>query len=126
MLSGTTKDFDMTMRFCAAFLFSLLLVPSAHAAKCGGDFNGFLAQMVRDAQAQGVRPDVAQNAFAGLSVDPNVLAFDRRQRGTFRKTFEEYVATRVGASASSAAATRWGATLASSAASRSSSACRRS
>jgi lytic murein transglycosylase len=27
-----------------------------------------------------------------------VLDFDRRQRGTFRKTFEEYVATRVGAS----------------------------
>ena len=26
-----------------------------------------------------------------------MLAFDRRQRGTFRKSFEEYVATRVGA-----------------------------
>ena len=26
-----------------------------------------------------------------------MLAFDRRQRGTFRKTFEQYVSTRVGA-----------------------------
>lgn len=77
----------------------ILFLPSlAHAAKCGGDFQGFLAQMARDAQAQGVRSDVIQSAFAGLTVDPAVLAFDRRQRGTFRKSFEEYVATRVGAS----------------------------
>ena len=79
-------------KYLSAALFLLLATPS-FAAKCGGDFNGFLAQMVRDAQAQGVRPDVAQNAFSGLAIDQNVLAFDRRQRGTFRKTFEEYVAT---------------------------------
>jgi lytic murein transglycosylase len=84
-------------KYLSAALFLLLATPS-FAAKCGGDFNGFLAQMVRDAQAQGVRPDVAQNAFSGLAIDQNVLNFDRRQRGTFRKTFEEYVATRVGAS----------------------------
>ena len=35
-------------------------------------------------------------AFAGITQDQAVLAFDRRQRGTFRKTFEQYVATRVG------------------------------
>ena len=52
---------------------------------------------LRDAQAQGVRA-TSRVAFAGLTVDQNVLNFDRRQRGTFRKTFEEYVATRVGAS----------------------------
>jgi len=84
-------------KYLSAALFLLLATPS-FAAKCGGDFNGFLAQMVRDAQAQGVRPDVAQNAFSGLAIDQNVLNFDRRQRGTFRKTFEEYVATSVGAS----------------------------
>ena len=88
----------MLTRAFTALLLMIVFAPPSFAAKCGGDFSGFLAQMVRDAQAQGVRPDVAQNAFAGLTVDPNVLAFDRRQRGTFRKTFEEYVATRVGAS----------------------------
>ena len=35
------------------------------------------------------------DAFSGLTVDQKVLAFDRRQRGTFRKSFEEYAATRV-------------------------------
>ena len=37
-------------------------------------------------------------AFAGITPDASVLAFDRRQRGTFNKTFEDYVATRVSAS----------------------------
>ena len=73
-----------------------LLPASAQAAKCSGDFQGFLAAMSRDAQAQGVRADVIQSAFAGVTSDPAVLAFDRRQRGTF-KNFESYVATRVGA-----------------------------
>ena len=31
-----------------------------------------------------------------MTQDPAVLAFDRRQRGTFNKTFEQYVSTRVG------------------------------
>ena len=35
-------------------------------------------------------------AFAGVTQDPAVLAFDRRQRGTFNKSFEQYVSTRVG------------------------------
>ena len=38
---------------------------------------------------------VIDDAFAGVTPDPAVLAFDRRQRGTFRKTFEDYAATRV-------------------------------
>ena len=69
----------------------------ALAAKCGGDFNTFLAAIAREAQAAGVSRGVIDQAFAGLTSDPAVLAFDRRQRGTFRN-FEQYVATRVGAS----------------------------
>jgi lytic murein transglycosylase len=38
---------------------------------------------------------VIDQAFAGVTQDQAVLAFDRRQRGTFRKSFEEYAATRV-------------------------------
>ncbi len=67
----------------------------AHAAQCGGDFQGFLAAMARDAQAQGVPRGVIDQAFAGVTLDQNVLAFDRRQRSTFRKSFEEYARTRV-------------------------------
>jgi lytic murein transglycosylase len=85
----------MALRLLSLLL--LLLPTPAFAAPCGGDFNAFLAAASRDAQAQGVRGDVIANAFAGLTSDPAVLAFDRRQRGTFRKSFEDYVATRVGA-----------------------------
>ena len=70
---------------------------SAQAARCGGDFNTFLGEMAREAQAAGVSRAVIDQALTGVTPDPAVLAFDRRQRGTFRKSFEEYVSTRVGA-----------------------------
>src|SRR6202045_5307680 len=74
----------------------LLLAAPARAAPCGGDFNAFLAAITRDAQGQGVSRGVVDQAFAGLTPDPAVLAFDRRQRGMFHaKSFEEYAATRV-------------------------------
>ena len=69
----------------------------AFAAKCGGDFNSFLAGMSADARAAGVSESVIGTAFAGVSQDAAVLNFDRRQRYTFNKTFEQYVSTRVGA-----------------------------
>jgi lytic murein transglycosylase len=79
--------------FCAA----LMTATSAHAARCGGDFNSFLSSMAADAQAAGVSQGVISQAFAGLTEDAAVLNFDRRQRYTFNKTFEQYVSTRVGA-----------------------------
>jgi lytic murein transglycosylase len=55
-----------------------------------------VAQMARDAQAQGVSQEVITQAFAGLAPDQTVLAFDRRQKGMFHsKSFEEYARTRV-------------------------------
>ena len=69
----------------------------AFAAKCGGDFNSFLASMSADARAAGVSESVIGTAFAGVTQDAAVLNFDRRQRYTFNKTFEQYVSTRVGA-----------------------------
>ncbi|WP_211913482.1 lytic murein transglycosylase [Tardiphaga alba] len=69
----------------------------SYAAKCGGDFQGFVAAMSQEAAAAGVSQSVIQQAFAGVTQDQAVLNFDRRQRGTFNKTFEQYVSTRVGA-----------------------------
>ncbi len=87
----------MTKGSLAALLLLLLLFAApAGAAQCGGDFHQFVASMSREAAAQGVSQNVISNAFMGVTQDQAVLAFDRRQRGTFRKTFEEYVATRVG------------------------------
>src|SRR5215475_10856060 len=51
--------------------------------------------MAREAAAAGISPSVVDSSFAGLAPDGAVLAFDRRQRGTFRKRFEEYASTRV-------------------------------
>ncbi|MCL2715869.1 MAG: lytic murein transglycosylase [Alphaproteobacteria bacterium] len=69
----------------------------AEAARCGGNFNSFIAAMTAEAQGSGVSAAITDAAFAGVSSDGKVLAFDRRQRATFDKSFEEYVATRVGA-----------------------------
>jgi lytic murein transglycosylase len=84
-------------RLFVAVLFCVsLAAPPAFAARCGGDFNSFLSQMSADAQAAGVSQATISQAFAGVTPDGGVLAFDRRQRYTFNKTFEQYVSTRVG------------------------------
>jgi lytic murein transglycosylase len=74
-----------------------LATTPAFAARCGGDFNSFIASISAEAQAAGVSPAVVSQALGGVTPDGSVLAFDRRQRYTFNKTFEQYVATRVGA-----------------------------
>jgi lytic murein transglycosylase len=85
----------MITRPLASLLFSLALAAPANAAKCGGDFNEFIAAISREAAAAGVSRAVIDSAFAGITPDPAVLSFDRRQRGTFRQSFEQYAATRV-------------------------------
>ena len=85
----------MIARPLAILFVTLLLAAPARAAQCGGDFNAFIAAMSREAAAAGVSRQIIDQAFAGVTQDQGVLAFDRRQRGTFRKTFEEYAATRV-------------------------------
>lgn len=85
----------LRLLLAAAFVVSLA-GGAAQAARCGGDFNGFIASMAQEAQAAGVSASVTSAALGGVTVDPAVLAFDRRQRYTFNKTFEQYVATRVG------------------------------
>ena len=82
-------------RLLAVSLFASLLATPVHAAQSGGDFNTFLSAMAREAQAAGISRPVIDQAFAGVTIDQNVLSFDRRQRGTFRKSFEEYASTRV-------------------------------
>src|SRR3954452_13849746 len=85
-----------TILYVSTFTFLLLITP-ASAAPCGGDFNSFVAAISREAAAKGISQAVISQALGGVTLDPAVLAFDRRQRGTFHKTFEQYAATRVGA-----------------------------
>jgi lytic murein transglycosylase len=85
----------MITRILALFV-TLLFAAPASAAKCGGDFHGFVAAMGREAQAAGVSRAVIDQALGGIAPDGAVLAFDRRQRGMFHaKSFEEYARTRV-------------------------------
>ena len=67
------------LRLISAFFLVALFAAPASAAKCGGDFNVFMAGMARDAQAAGVSPNVINMAFAGVTPDASVLAFDRRE-----------------------------------------------
>src|SRR6201992_2846842 len=83
-------------KFCLAVLFSAVLASPALAAKCGGDFNTFVGAMSQEAAAAGISQAVISQAFAGITLDQAVLNFDRRQRYTFNKSFEQYVSTRVG------------------------------
>ena len=92
---GATTRFGMIVRLLAVVLSIFIFAAPARAAQCGGDFNVFLSAMARDAAAAGISRDVIASAFAGVTPDPAVLSFDRRQRGTFRKSFQEYAATRV-------------------------------
>jgi lytic murein transglycosylase len=86
----------MFRKIFAAAAATFILVAPAQAAQCGGDFNAFIAEISREAAGAGVSREVIATALNGVTHDPAVMAFDRRQRGTFRKTFEEYAATRVG------------------------------
>jgi lytic murein transglycosylase len=77
-------------------LCTLTLATPTFAARCGGDFNIFVSNISADAQAAGISQNVISAALSGVQQDPAVLNFDRRQRGTFNKSFEQYVSTRVG------------------------------
>ncbi len=75
---------------------AVLVAGSAEAARCGGDFNGFVGAISAEAASAGISQNVISAALGGVQQDAGVLAFDRRQHGTFNKTFEQYVSTRVG------------------------------
>src|ERR1019366_4104215 len=91
------KECPMPIVRLTLFFIALTLTTPSFAARCGGDFNSFVASMSAEAQAAGVSQGVIASALGGMTQDMSVLNFDRRQRYTFNKSFEQYVSTRVGA-----------------------------
>lgn len=89
--------FRLASAFCASVLATFTLATPSFAARCGGDFNTFVAGISADARVAGISESVIGTAFGGVQQDMAVLNFDRRQRYTFNKSFEQYVSTRVGA-----------------------------
>src|SRR5258708_20352236 len=55
------------------------------AARCGGDFNTFIAALSAEAQAAGISQGVVSRALSGVTQDPAVLTFAPPPRGTFNK-----------------------------------------
>jgi lytic murein transglycosylase len=86
----------LPLRLTVLLLATLFLSAPSLAARCGGDFNTFVAGISADARAAGISPNVISSALGGVQQDMAVLNFDRRQRYTFNKSFEQYVSTRVG------------------------------
>jgi lytic murein transglycosylase len=93
----THPIFALFSRLAATLPILVLSGTLSQAAQCGGDFSAFIAAFSREAQAGGISRNVIDQAFAGVTQDAAVLNFDRRQRGTFRQSFEQYSSTRVSA-----------------------------
>ncbi|MEA2897573.1 MAG: hypothetical protein QOJ84_3188 [Bradyrhizobium sp.] len=87
----------LRLSFLLPVVLLLASATPALSAQCGGDFNTFVANISREAAAKGISQSVISQALSGVTQDPAVLSFDRRQRGTFNKSFEQYISTRVGA-----------------------------
>jgi lytic murein transglycosylase len=85
----------LPVRLCV-LLTAVILATPVLAARCGGDFHTFVVGISEDARAAGISPNVISSALGGVQQDMAVLNFDRRQRYTFNKSFEQYVSTRVG------------------------------
>jgi lytic murein transglycosylase len=89
-------------RAAAGFLLaSLLAMPGvAHAQSCGNGPEGFdrwLAAMKVQAAKQGISQSAIDRALAGVSYDRTVIGLDRNQR-SFKLSFEQFYARRVGSS----------------------------
>jgi lytic murein transglycosylase len=84
----------------AAIALLLAAMPcAAVAADCGNDGAGFsewLARFKTRAAAQGISGTTISSALAGVTYDPTVVRLDRSQR-SFKLSFEEFYARRVGA-----------------------------
>jgi membrane-bound lytic murein transglycosylase B len=57
------------------FIANLILATPSHAARCGGDFNTFVAAMSAEAQAAGISPVVISQALSGVTQDPGGTEF---------------------------------------------------
>ena len=90
-----------SLSFRAAVALLLAAMPCAtFAADCGSDatgFNEWLARFKARASAQGISAATISSALAGITYDPTVVRLDRSQR-SFKLSFEEFYARRVGGS----------------------------
>lgn len=94
-LGDTSQGIRMLARILFVLAFSFAALAPAVAVQCGGDFNRFIAEFRREAAAKGIPQRVLADAFDDIEYAPKVMAFDRRQRNTFKRSWEDYARTRV-------------------------------
>ena len=90
----------MAMRWIAGVLVGLCVVAGsggANAAKCGGDFDTWLAAFKVEAVAAGVPQGTVNSALNGMTPSAAILKLDRNQH-YFKQSFETYRARRVNSS----------------------------
>lgn len=68
---------------------ALLAAPMTALANCGGAFSGFIDGLKTEAVAAGIDPATADQFFASVRKDNNVLAADRKQ-GVFQIPFVQF------------------------------------
>jgi lytic murein transglycosylase len=81
------RPFTARLSWLALWL-GCLTMP-AIAAPCGGDFATWLQGVKHEAAAQGISQRTIQNALAGVSYDPGIIARDHAQ-GVFRQSFAQF------------------------------------
>jgi lytic murein transglycosylase len=87
-----------TAPIALALLLSAILPPAAHAASCGNTGAGFgpwLAAFKKQAAAQGISQSAIAAGLDGVSYDPRIIRLDRNQK-SFKLSFEQFYARRVG------------------------------
>ena len=65
--------------------------PPANNRNCQniGDFDGWFAAFKKEAIAEGIKPATVQTALGGMTMDPSIIARDRKQ-SFFNQTFLEF------------------------------------
>lgn len=87
----------MWLSLAGVLLLTAVTAPAV-AQDCGSDgagFDAWLQRFKRTAGSQGISQEAISAGLAGVSYDPTVVRLDRSQR-SFKLTFEEFYARRVG------------------------------
>ncbi|WP_439541733.1 lytic murein transglycosylase [Hyphomicrobium sp.] len=82
----------------AALLIAIMGASPSLARECGngpGGFGAWLAGFKRQAIAAGISPRAISQGLDGVTYDPRIIHFDRNQK-SFKLSFEQFYARRVG------------------------------
>lgn len=95
MITDTTRRRALSALAIATLLASSSAVEAASCGNGAGGFAPWLASFKKQAAAQGISQSAIGSGLAGVSYDPRVIRLDRNQK-SFKLSFEQFYARRVG------------------------------